>query len=151
MSEIYAMGSYFVKGKKLLGANCHEVVDSDRPMRMAKGRPYKTAPRDRPHYIYAWRMARRMSQEDVAERVGTRAGTISLIETGTRDPSLVMLRDIAQALGVEPGWLLSRDPTDAADVWAIAEEVRALPPEHRERAVEMVRMLAGMVCPRPTT
>lgn len=108
---------------------------------MSKG-PYRTIERQRPNFIFAWRIARGMTQEELAERVGCATASISQMETGTREPSLTMLRYVAEALGVEPGWLLSRDPKEAADVWALVEELRKLPPAQRSRAAHMLRLLS---------
>lgn len=45
------------------------------------------------------RMERGLTQQQLAERVGTRQSGISRLESGSRDPSLSFLRRVARALG----------------------------------------------------
>jgi transcriptional regulator with XRE-family HTH domain len=85
-----------------------------------------------PNYLKAWREFKRLSQEELAEKVGTTASMISMLETEQRGLSAKWLRRLAPALGTTPGHLLDLDPeavdTDVIDIWtAIADrdKVRA--------------------------
>lgn len=115
---------------------------------MSKG-PYKTHERQRPNFIYAWRIARKMTQEDLAEKVGCATATISQMETGTREPSLTMLRYVAEALGVAPGRLLSRGTGDDDDVWALTDELQKLSPERRKKVLHLLRLLTDETDSQP--
>lgn len=80
---------------------------------------------------------------------GCSTPTISEIERGTAGYSVSLLNRVAKALGVEPGWLLSRDPRDASDVWDLAEELRRLPPAERTRFAAVLRtLIAPETCDR---
>lgn len=75
-----------------------------------------------PNYLRAWREFRRMTQEQLAEKVGTNANMISYLESGERGLSAKWLRRLAPALETSPGMLLDHDPealdTDIIDIWA---------------------------------
>lgn len=60
------------------------------------------------------RKAREWTVQQLADRVGTSKGHISGIETGAREPSTVMLADIAEALNVPvPELYEARSPQEA--------------------------------------
>ncbi len=85
---------------------------------------------DGPNHLKAWREFREMSQETLAEKIGTTASQISMLETGDRGLSTKWLRKLAPALGTTPGHLLDHDPadidSDVFDIWiAIGEKDRA--------------------------
>lgn len=82
------------------------------------------------NYLRAWREFRGMSQDELAQRVDTAKGVISLLENGKRPLSDKWLRRLADVLDTRPGHLLDHDPndldTDILDIWAhIAREDRA--------------------------
>lgn len=82
-----------------------------------------------PNYLSAWRKLRKMSQEELAEKVGTTKAVISLLESGDRPLSAKWLRKLAPALDTVPGYLLDHHPAtlpaDVLDIWsAIAERER---------------------------
>lgn len=89
-----------------------------------------------PNHLKAWREYRRLSQEQLGERVGTTASVISLLETGERGLSAKWLRRFAPALGITPGLLLDHDPNDLPtsilDAWA------GVPEENREQALRVL-------------
>ena len=74
-----------------------------------------------PNYLQAWRKFRRMTQEELAEAIGTTTPVISLLESGQRPLSAKWLRRIAPVLDTTPGFLLDHDPdelpTDVIDIW----------------------------------
>lgn len=83
------------------------------------------------NYLRAWREFREMSQEALAEKVGTTGSVISMLENGNRGLSDKWLRKLAPALGTTPGNLLDHDPnelpTDILDIWDhIPERDRAV-------------------------
>ena len=64
-----------------------------------------------PVYLRDWRMRRRISQQQLAQRSGVRQSALSLMEQGKRaDVRLSTLERLAQALQVEPQALLSPPP-----------------------------------------
>lgn len=79
-----------------------------------------------PNFLQAWRKFRRMTQEDLAERVGTTKAVISLLESGQRPLSAKWLRKLAPVLKTTPGHLLDHDPnelpTDVIEIWGRIEE-----------------------------
>jgi transcriptional regulator with XRE-family HTH domain len=79
-----------------------------------------------PNFLKAWREHREMSQEQLAEKVGTTASVISMLEAGERGLSAKWLRKPAPALKTTPGHLLEHDPqelpTDVLDIWAAIDK-----------------------------
>lgn len=61
------------------------------------------------HTIKTIRKWRRETQAMLAKNVGTSQGTISMIESGDRMPSIPMLRRIGKALGTTAGHILHGD------------------------------------------
>jgi transcriptional regulator with XRE-family HTH domain len=79
-----------------------------------------------PNNLKAWREFRKLSQAELAEKVGTTGSMISMLETEQRGLSAKWLRRLAPALGTTPGHLLDLDPeemdADLFDIWtAIAD------------------------------
>nr|WP_315051262.1 helix-turn-helix transcriptional regulator [uncultured Brevundimonas sp.] len=85
-----------------------------------------------PHHnhLRAWRTFRHMTQEELAEAVGTTKAVISNLETGVRPLSAKWLDRFAPVLNTSAGYILDHDPNDlptaVLDIWAdIPEESRA--------------------------
>ncbi len=74
------------------------------------------------NHLRAWREHREMSQEKLAELVGTAGNVISLLESGQRALSDKWINRLAPALGTKPGHLRNFDPENASDdileIWA---------------------------------
>lgn len=62
--------------------------------------------------IKAYRLLRKMTQEELAERVGVSTSFCANIEGGKKGISIYTLRDFADALGVTANDLLYNDSTD---------------------------------------
>ena len=78
-----------------------------------------------------------MSQDDLASRLNTAKGVISLLENGKRPLSDKWLRRLAEALDTRPGHILDLDPSeidnDLLEIWV------KLADDDRERAVKILR------------
>ena len=59
-----------------------------------------------PNYLRAWRTKRKLTQEQLADKVGTSANMIQYLESGERGLSLKWLRRLAPALDTTDGNLL---------------------------------------------
>jgi transcriptional regulator with XRE-family HTH domain len=75
-----------------------------------------------PNHLKAWRKHNRMTQEKLAEKVGTTKSVISDLERGVVQLSGKWLRRLAPALKTQPGHLLDYDPSeldnDIIDIWS---------------------------------
>lgn len=91
------------------------------------------------NHLRAWREFRRLTQEQLAEKIGTTGAVISLLESGDRGLSHKWLLRLAPALGTTPGFLLDHDP-NSIDT-AFLQEVEEVAPEHRELVRQFVRAL----------
>lgn len=78
-----------------------------------------------PNQLRAWRIFRGMTQEELAELVGTNANMIGYLESGERGLSAKWLRKLSPALKTTPGMILDHDPseldTDIIDIWTRAD------------------------------
>ena len=87
-----------------------------------------------------WREFRQMTQEQLAEAVGTTASVISLIESGHRQLSLKWLQRLAPPLRTTPGFILDHDPndlpTEVLEIW------NHIPEESQEQAIAVLRTFA---------
>ena len=57
-------------------------------------------------YVRSLRAAAGMNQRQLAQRVGISASMLSLVESGRREPTIRLLRDIGKALEIPPAALL---------------------------------------------
>lgn len=96
------------------------------------------------NHLRAWREFRRITQSELARRVGTTPPVISLLESGERQLSPKWLYRLAPALQTTPGHLMEHDPndlpTDVLDIWI------DVPEEDRPRvlkAIEAFKREAG--------
>lgn len=81
------------------------------------------------HFLKEWREFRKMTQEQLAEAVGTSKSVISEKESSARGLSNKWLERLAPVLGVQKGWILEQDPNrigaDLLEIWgSIAEADR---------------------------
>lgn len=90
-----------------------------------------------PNFLRAWREHRRLTQAQLASRVGTTGAVISLLESGARGLSDRWLFKLAEALETRPGHLLEMDPKeipdDIMDIWA------EIPPEQHDTVRRVMR------------
>lgn len=94
-------------------------------------------PEKPPHYLREWREFREMTQEELADAVGTSKSVISDMERGKLQLSPKWLRRFAPVLKVQPGYILDYAPedldNDIIDIWGrIAER-------DREQALRVLR------------
>ena len=93
------------------------------------------------NYLRQWRKKARLTQEELAEKVGTTKAVISLLESEGRPLSAKWLRKLAEALNTTPGRILDVNPDEAnADVLDIWDHIRA---KDRPTAVRILRSLTG--------
>jgi transcriptional regulator with XRE-family HTH domain len=75
-----------------------------------------------PHFLREWRKFRRMTQDELADAVGTSKSVISDLERGQLQLSPKWLRRLAPILQTQPGYILDHSPedldTDIIDIWA---------------------------------
>lgn len=93
------------------------------------------------NYLRAWREAKGLTQEELADKVGTTKAVISLLENEKRPLSSKWLRKFGDALGTTPGRILDVDPKEvSAEVLNIWDHIAI---EDRPRAVRILRSLTG--------
>jgi transcriptional regulator with XRE-family HTH domain len=96
---------------------------------------------DERNFLREWRLHKGLTQEQLADKVGTTKAVISLLETEQRPLSSKWLRKFAEALGTTPGRILDVDPNEvSAEVLNIWDHIGAA---DRPRAVRILRSLTG--------
>lgn len=89
-------------------------------------------------FFKEWRKFRNLSQDEVADRIGTTKTRVSNKETGKEPYDQFYLEALAEALGTDPASLITRNPTDEDQPWTLLESLK---PTSREKAVEYMRLL----------
>lgn len=86
------------------------------------------------NHLKAWREFRRMTQEELAESVGTSKSVISDLENAKRALSPKWLRRLAPVLKTNAGHILDHDPNDLdndiLDIWS------DIPDRNKEQALK---------------
>ena len=98
-----------------------------------------------PRRLRSARMARDLSQSDLARRADLQASAVSHFETGTRKPSFDNLKRLADALRVTTDYLLGRSDlmdASATTVDRLHRHYAGLSAEYQEMADDFVQMLA---------
>jgi transcriptional regulator with XRE-family HTH domain len=94
-----------------------------------------------PNNLRAWRKHNRMTQQELADAVGTAKSVISDLERGVVQLSDKWLRRLAPVLKTQPGHILDYDPADVdndiIDIWSRIGQ------DDRPRAARILRELTG--------
>jgi len=99
-----------------------------------KGAPF------RPTFIRQWRKYRRLTLEQLSERISMSAGNLSNIETGKTGYGQDTLEALAEALQCDPADLLMRNPTDPEAIWSLWENAK---PSQRKQIIGIIKGLLG--------
>ena len=99
------------------------------PTRIGPRKPFR-------HFIAEWRENRGLSQEALANRLGTSDVTISRWETKKRQPDLNALAAIAEALDIDINDLRRHPDQPSADAL-----LRDQPQEIRDQAYKLIRAI----------
>lgn len=106
--------------------------------------------RQRRHFLFKWRKAKNLTQEQLAERIGTYKAQVSNWESGKRDMTPNVQMALAEALDIEPGDLF-RDPDQPSSEELLRDsqirELALLLKEQdaamKEQALDVVKILIG--------
>ena len=93
------------------------------------------------HFIAQWRRHRNLTQEQLAERLDISAATLSRIENRKIPYSQDFLEACADALNVDAGSLVMRDPEAPDMAWSIADRIAKLPELTRQQAIAVIDAL----------
>lgn len=97
--------------------------------RIGSSRPYR-------HYLKEWRLAKGLTQQDLADRLDIAKGQISRWENNQRALTMDVQVALADALDIDPG-LIFHDPAQpSAD-----ELLRNATPEQRRQAFTVIEAL----------
>lgn len=99
--------------------------------------------RQRRWYAREWREKRGISQEELAERIGTSKGYVSDLESGKRRYNRDHVEAIVSALGLSSLAELFTDPGEDDLEAKLRAEFRAASGPQRERILAVVRAMTG--------
>jgi len=94
----------------------------------------------RRHFIRAWREYRGLTQEQLADRIGTTKANVSRIENLKQGYTQGILEACADALSTDPASLIMRDPLDGEAIWTIWEQAK---PGQRRQIEAIVRAVTA--------
>lgn len=98
-------------------------------------------PRRRKTYFKEWRLHRKLTQEQAAERLDIDQSTLSRIERGITPYDQDFVEKAAFAYLCEPSDLIMRNPLDDDAVWSITDNLRKAAPDDRARAAAIIDAL----------
>ena len=87
-------------------------------------------------HLAAWRDHRGLTQQQLADRIGTSSVSVSRWETDNRRPDLETQAEISQVLNIEPADLLRHPSQPSADAL-----LRDQPPEVVELALKLIQAI----------
>jgi len=99
---------------------------------------YQKRARRRRIFVKEWREYRSLTQEQLADRIGTSKASISRIEAGTQAYTQDFLEAAAEALMTDPASLLMRDPSDESAAWSLWDQAKPAERKMIERIVQSV-------------
>ena len=99
-------------------------------------------PQRRRHFVKEWRLYRKMTQEQLAERAGMTPNNLSQLENYRQNYSAAGLDALAAVLGCEPAHLLMVDPSKDQGMWAIWERAN---PDVKARIVAVATALLAEI------
>jgi len=95
------------------------------------------------HFIAEWREHRGLTQDMLAERLGTTKASISRIENGKQPYSQPFLEACAETLMTDPASLIMRNPLDKEAIWSLWDQAKPGQRKQIVRAVEKVMKQTG--------
>lgn len=99
------------------------------PTRIGPKRPFRL-------FVAEWREDKGLTQQQLADRLGTSDVTVSRWETGKRRPDMDAQAAIAEALGIDPTDLFRHPGQMSADAL-----LRGQPPEVVAQAMKLIRAI----------
>ena len=89
-------------------------------------------------FLKAWRKHRGYNQERMAEMCEMSIGYYNEVESGKRRYNQDLLEKFAGVLKCDPADLITRDPADPDEIWALYDRMTD---QQRAQATEVVRAL----------
>lgn len=118
------------------------------PSGMSRKKRYQMGGPRKPTQFKNWRKYRNLTQQKLADRIGTTKTRVSMKENGNEPWDDYYLEALSEALGASGTDLLARNPFEGDD---LATLLGRMSPEARKQALQVVRALTiSPVEPPPT-
>lgn len=105
---------------------------------MPRQSKFKKTHQRRRTFFLEWRKHRKLTQDQLAERIGTTKTRVSMKENGEEPYDQGYLEALADALQTDPSSLLMRDPSNPEAMWTIWDQAK---PAQRRQIEEVARAL----------
>ena len=89
-------------------------------------------------FIREWRLARGLTLEQLADRIGLQASALSYLERGQSAYTQGTLEALAEALGTDPASLIMRNPAEDNAIWSLWDNAS---PAEKQQITEVVKVL----------
>lgn len=103
----------------------------------------KVTPNPKPravrHFLREWRKYRRLTQQQLADRIDSTASAISQLENGLINYTQPTLEALAVALSCDPGDILVHNPFIEDAIYELNKILRLASTPDRERAMRVIR------------
>lgn len=99
---------------------------------------FKNAQPRKPTFFKEWRKHRGLTQDRLAERLGTTKTRVSMKETGEEPYDQDYLEALADALQTDAASLLMRNPLEPEAIWSVWDQAK---PAQRRQIVEVAKAL----------
>jgi transcriptional regulator with XRE-family HTH domain len=100
--------------------------------RIQRGRPRRRT------FIKEWRKVRRLTQQQLADRLDMSKASFSRIEAGKQAYTQDFLEALAEELNTDPASLIMRDPTKEDALWSIWDQAK---PGERRQILDIAKVL----------
>lgn len=101
-------------------------------------KPHPKRKQFRKTYIRQWRLARGLTLEQLADRIGVQASALSYLERGQSAYTQGTLEAVAEALGTDPASLIMRNPTEDDAIWSLWDNATAA---EKQQITDVVKVL----------
>lgn len=105
---------------------------------MPKKAPFQQRRHKLTIYFREWRKEKKLTQQQLAERIGTSKTRVSMKENGDEGWDDSYLAALSEALSVDPASLLMRDPNSRDSPWSLLESLK---PESKAKVADYAETL----------
>lgn len=105
---------------------------------MSRKKPYQLGGAPKATEFKNWRKYRGLTQQKLADRIGTTKTRVSMKENGREPYDQYYLEALSEALGASGPDLLARNPFTSDDLYSL---IGGMSPEARKQALSVVRAL----------
>ena len=113
---------------------------------MPKRPPFRDRPVTLRNFFKEWRQSAGLTQQQLADRLGTTKTRVSMKESGKEGWDDAYLGALADALGLtEPAHLIMRNPLAEEAPWSLSDHLQKASPAKRREIMRVVAQLSAVL------